>query len=111
MKTIVAGSRSFDDYGLLKSVCDEFDITEVVSGTARGADRLGERYARENNIYVKRYPANWDKHGKAAGYIRNKEMAKYADRLIAFWDFKSKGTRHMIDLAEKENLEIKIVRV
>ena len=73
-------------------------ISEIVSGTARGVDQLGERLASELNIPVKRFPANWDLFGKSAGYKRNVTMADYADGLIAIWDGKSKGTGHMINI-------------
>jgi hypothetical protein len=113
MRVIIAGSRSFNDYQLLESSCDmilqSIDKIEIVSGTANGADKLGESYATKHGYEIKRFPAEWDKHGKSAGYIRNEEMAKYADQLIAFWDGKSKGTMHMINLAKKYNLDINIV--
>lgn len=112
MKIIIAGSRNFNDYNLLKSNCDnlltQFTNIEIVSGTARGADKLGERYAREKGYSIKEFPANWNL-GKSAGYIRNDEMAKYSDMLIAFWDGTSKGTKHMIDLANKRSLKVEIV--
>lgn len=88
----------------------------IVSGTANGADKLGERFAREFSLNLKRFPANWDKYGKSAGYKRNAQMAKYASDslskkvLIAFWDGKSSGTKHMINLAKERNLEVHIVR-
>jgi hypothetical protein len=113
MKIIIAGSRNFNDYNLLKSSCDnlltQFTNIEIVSGTARGADKLGERYARERGYDIKQFPANWDKFGKSAGYIRNDEMAQYSDMLIAFWDGTSKGTKHMIDLANKRGIKVEIV--
>lgn len=113
MKIIIAGGRDFTDYRLLKRKCDTYlantKASEIVSGTARGADSLGERYANESNLKVAKFPANWDEYGKRAGYLRNEEMAKYADALIAFWDGKSKGTNHMIDLARKYNLKVRIV--
>lgn len=114
MKVIIAGSREFNDSALLFSECDlvlknrTFDI-EIVSGTARGADRLGEDYAKTRDFSIKQFHADWNKHGKSAGYIRNKEMAEYADMLIAFWDGKSRGTKHMIDLAQEAGLKIKVV--
>jgi hypothetical protein len=112
MKVIIAGSRNFNDYNLLKSSCDnlltQFNNIEIVSGTARGADKLGERYAREKGYSIKEFPANWNL-GKSAGYIRNDEMAQYADMLIAFWDGTSKGTKHMIDLANKRSIKVEIV--
>lgn len=111
MKIIIAGGRDFNDYATLCAFCDlalrnQIEI-EVVSGTASGADKLGERYALERRYDITRFPADWEKYGKAAGYKRNAEMANYADGLIAFWDEKSKGTKHMIDLAKKANLRIR----
>lgn len=100
MKVIIAGSREFDDFeamlGFMSVLPTEWDITEVVSGGARGADRLGESFAHLYNKSVKVFPADWDKHGKSAGILRNREMADYADGLIAFWDGVSPGTKHMI---------------
>ncbi len=119
MKIIIAGSRGFNDYELLQSICDSIvlDIRssnppniEIVSGKAKGADLLGERYANNRDIPVKEFPADWKKFGKSAGYKRNEEMAKYSDYLIAFWDFESKGTKHMIDLAHKHKLKVKVIR-
>lgn len=114
MKVIIAGSRDFNNYTLLKNNCDILlSITkeniEIVSGGARGADSLGERYAHENNLQLKIFPANWNL-GKHAGFLRNKEMADYADALIAFWDGKSKGTKMMIELAKSQNLKVKVVK-
>lgn len=112
MKVIIAGSRDFNDYETLKKVCNFMlsrqDEVEIVSGTARGADQLGEQYAREMGYPIKQFPANWDKEGKSAGYKRNEDMAKYGNALIAFWDGKSKGTEHMINLAKKLGLKVKI---
>ncbi len=82
---------------------------EVISGTASGADTLGERYAKENGYKLTRFPADWNKHGKKAGYIRNCEMADYAEALIAFWDGESKGTKNMIEIAKSKGIKIKIV--
>jgi ABC-type enterochelin transport system substrate-binding protein len=110
---IIAGGRTFNDYDSLKDTLDEIltvEDFEVVSGGARGVDALGERYAKEKGHSVKLFPADWDKHGKAAGPIRNEEMAKYADGLVAFWDGSSRGTASMIKKAEKHNLEIKVIR-
>ena len=113
MKVIIAGSRGFSDFSLLFSKCEEIlenqiDI-EIVSGTAKGADKLGEHYASLKGHSVIQFPADWDKHGKAAGYVRNKEMAEYSDALIAFWDGESKGTKHMIDLAQTKGLKIHVI--
>ena len=109
MKTIIAGGRDFKDYNLLKKQVDYYrlhknEITEVVSGGAAGADSLGEMYAIENNIPIKVFNADWNKHGRAAG-----PMAEYADVLIAVWDGQSKGTKNMIDQMNKLNKPVFIV--
>lgn len=114
MKIIIAGGRDFNDYKKLCEICDyklsmQSEI-EIVSGTAKGADSLGERYAKERNYPIKQFPADWDTFGKAAGYKRNEEMANYADALIAFWNGSSKGTGHMITLAEKYGLKIYVCK-
>ena len=97
MKVIIAGSRDFNDYQLLCKTMSELDIKidAIVCGGARGADSLGRIWANENNIPVVDFPANWNRYGKSAGFIRNKEMGDYADYLVAFWDKKSKGTKDM----------------
>ncbi len=118
-KVIVAGSREFDDYELLTSKLDKIlfnikDSIEIVSGTADGADKLGERYAQDRSYLIKRMPANWKLYNKSAGYIRNEEMAKYAapdGACIVFWVNKSKGSGHMIDLARKYNLKLRIIEL
>lgn len=116
-RVIVAGSRDFNNYELLKQKCDSLlsqkRLTHsivIVSGTARGADRLGERYARERGYRVERFPADWYRDGIAAGPIRNTQMATHADALVAFWDGKSRGTRDMIEKAKERNLLVRIVR-
>lgn len=100
MKIAIVGSRSFDNYQFLKKILDWYDIDVVVSGGAKGADRLAARYAVEKGIELKEFLPNWDLHGRAAGFIRNKDIVKYADEVIAFWDGKSKGTAHSIQIAE-----------
>lgn len=112
LRVIIAGGRDFKNYDLLKYTCDHIlkgqTNVEIVSGKASGADTLGERYAKEKGFRISDHPANWDLHGKAAGYIRNTEMAVYGNVLIAFWDEKSRGTKHMIDLANKHNLVVRV---
>lgn len=111
-KVIIAGGRNFNDYEILRQFCDTILSThtniEIVSGTANGADKLGERYAEEYGYSISKFPADWNRYGKKAGYLRNAQMAEYADVLIAFWDGKSKGTKHMIDLAHRSNLKVYI---
>lgn len=110
MRTIIAGSRSefpipreYLDAAL--AVCG-WRPTVVISGTARGADALGELWAAQNGIPIERFPADWNTHGRSAGYRRNAEMASNADALIALWDGTSKGTKGMIDLAKKRGLKV-----
>jgi hypothetical protein len=111
-RVIIAGGRDFDDFRKLSEVCMHMlqnkRNVEIVSGTCKGADKLGEQFAKFAGHSLKQFPASWDELGKAAGFIRNKEMAEYADAAIIFWDGKSKGTGHMIDLANKMNLKVKI---
>ena len=100
MKLIIAGSRSITEYDAVVSAFQEWpyaEATEIVSGGARGVDRLGERVAKEWQLPVTKFIPGWDEFGKRAGILRNIEMANYADGLIAVWDGKSKGTLHMIE--------------
>jgi len=106
MRTIIAGSRHiiyYDDL-LLAIEHANIEIATVISGTAKGVDQLGERWAKENNIPLEQYPAQWDKYGKSAGYKRNEQMAKLADAALILWDKKSRGTKHMINLSKKYGL-------
>lgn len=116
-RVIIAGSRDFNDYNLLEEKCN-FLLSEkvkthdivIVSGTARGADKLGERYAEEYGYEIDAHPADWDKYGKSAGYKRNTQMGEVADAVICFWDGVSKGTKHMIDIAKEKNLMLRVIR-
>jgi hypothetical protein len=113
MKIAIIGSRDFTDRNLLNKVLEPYKskITQVVSGAARGADTLGEQWAIDNDIETLIFPADWDKHGKAAGFIRNQDIIKNCDGAIAFWDHVSNGTRHSISLCEKYNKPCKIVKI
>jgi len=105
MKWIIAGTRTFNDYKLLTEVCNQHisSSDEIVSGTAKGADRLGEAYAIDNKLDLKRFPADWEQFGKRAGYLRNVQMGEYADAAIIFWDGQSKGAQHMINIMKNLN--------
>lgn len=97
MKYIIAGGRDFNNYSVARQVLSQFnDITEIISGDAKGADTQGIIYGNQYHIPVQHFPAQWDLYGKSAGFIRNVEMADYADIAICFWDGESKGTAHMI---------------
>lgn len=108
MRIIVAGGRDFR-YRDIAFVCLAKHVKQgdtVISGHARGADIIGEMYARTHNIDLELHSADWNRYGKAAGRIRNSQMADVADKLIAFWDGKSRGTKHMISEAKKKGLEL-----
>ena len=126
LRVIIAGSRDFNDFPKLMNSSieiltgiskkrDDLDRIRIISGTARGADKLGEQYAKIAGYELSKFPADWDGLGKRAGYVRNAEMAKFAVEddsygvLIAFWDGQSRGTKHMIDLAKRYGLEIHVV--
>lgn len=104
MKTIIAGGRDYNITDEDFKALDALDITEVVSGCARGADSGGEAWARSRGIPVKQFPANWNAHGKSAGMIRNGEMADYAQALAVFPG--GKGTANMISRAKLKGLKI-----
>lgn len=112
-KTIVAGSREGVTLEAVEQAMSEapFVITEVISGTARGADRYGEQVAQKYNVPIRRFPADWNQYGKRAGYIRNAEMSNNAEALVAVWNGHSRGTKHMIDLAKRKGLKIHIHKV
>ena len=121
IKIIIAGSRTITDetkvsFAIANGLCkllpeDErgspciWDC-EIVSGTANGVDKIGEKYAKQWLIELKKFPADWDKYGKRAGYLRNKQMAEYADALILIWDGKSRGSQMMLELAKQYKLKI-----
>lgn len=128
MNVIIAGGRNFLNYEILKEFCDEvlvgFENINIVSGMAPGADTLGNRYAEEKGYPLLPFPAKWDdleapgakigitrygkKFNRLAGFKRNEDMAKVGDMLIAFWDYKSGGTKNMIELAEEYKIRIKV---
>ena len=117
---LIVGSRDFNDYELLKEKCDKLlsnqsEIT-IVSGGAKGADSLAERYAHDKGYELKVFKADWDSYGKSAGYIRNEQMHKYISQfdkrgVIAFWNGTSKGTAHNFELGKRYGSYVKIVRV
>lgn len=120
-RLIIAGGREFNDYDLLKRKCDHILSNKVkqgykiviISSKARGADLLGERYAKEKGYTIADFPPNWGL-GKSAGYVRNKEMASFAlesknNGCICFWDNISKGTKHMIDISNSLKIPLRII--
>lgn len=119
-KLIVAGSRSIRDYGLFVEFLEDalrlwraggdlagLEVAEIVSGNAwAGVDPMGEQYAKEHGIPIKLFPAQWSSLGLAAGPIRNREMADYADALFLLWDGESSGSKNMLGAAEIAGLKV-----
>jgi predicted Rossmann fold nucleotide-binding protein DprA/Smf involved in DNA uptake len=114
-RVVIAGCRDYNNYAEAKAYID-FCLSDIrkenniiiVSGCASGADAIGERYAEENGFKVEKYPPNWEKYGRSAGPRRNKQMAEVSDYVICFWDKKSKGTKSMIEFAQKCGKIVKI---
>lgn len=125
IKVIIAGSRNFYDYDIVEDTVVSYFMSrgilkenvEIISGGARGADSLGEQLAKSYGLKLTIFPAQWDAYGKAAGMIRNKEMADYAiensDKaiLFAFWNGQSRGTKGMIDIAKRCGIETIVRKV
>ncbi len=115
IQVIIAGGRDFNDYELLCSRMDHLlskrSLSEVtiISGCAKGADSLAIRYASDRGYSIQKFPADWDKYGKRAGILRNEQMANVATHLVAFWDGKSKGTSHMIQIASDKGMRVVVV--
>lgn len=110
MKLAVVGTRKFSDYELMKKELDKLEPDVIVSGGAKGADQLGERYALENNLPTEIFRPDWDQYGKQAGFVRNKKIVDNCDMLIAFWDGESRGTSHSIYLARTKEISIRVVK-
>lgn len=116
-KLIVAGGRDFDSYGAVSEEINHLAHGEladygvsIVSGMARGADRLAWEFAKQADVQCYVFPADWDTHGKAAGFIRNRQMAEFADGLLAFWDGESRGTKHMIETMRAMGKDVRVIR-
>jgi len=111
MKVAVIGSRSFNDYDLVEETLKKYEISLLVSGGAKGADSLGERYAKENKIPTMIFLPDWKKHGRAAGMIRNTDIVEEAEIVIAFWDGISKGSKDSILKADKLGKKVIIINI
>lgn len=110
----MAGSRSIKDRAVVEEAVEEapFDVDEIVHGACRvGVDKSADQLAQDEDIEVKTFPAEWKKYEKAAGPIRNKEMAEYADALIAVWDGESRGTKNMIRTALNHDLQVYVKNI
>lgn len=117
MKVLVCGSRQFTDYRKAKDALDRVHqgcyISEIIHGGAFGGDQCGARYAQENDIPVHVFPPDWISFGRRAGIVRNVQMLREGtpDYVVAFWDGKSKGTKHMIRIADEAGVPVKIVDI
>lgn len=117
-KVVIGGCREFEDYAVF---CESVDIflSElkkrgticILSGTCRGVDKMGERYAAERGYTVQRYPAEWGKYGRSAGPRRNREMVDDADFVIAFWDGESAGTRSLVEYTKRVGKPLRIKKI
>ena len=109
MKIAVVGSRAFRDWAhfsrVMRDAIKRGDI--IISGAARGADAMAKRWADENDIEIIEYPADWSK-GLDAGFVRNRQIIGECDQCIAFWDHKSKGTEHSINLCRAWRKPVRI---
>jgi len=115
-KLIIAGGRSYADRDTMVREVNKVWAEAlpnraliVISGMARGADSMAHSIAVSSGVAVQKFPADWDKFGKSAGYRRNVQMAEIADGLLAFWDGKSRGTKHMIDIATERGLFVRVI--
>jgi hypothetical protein len=102
----VIGSRNFSSYNILKEKLDNLDFDMLISGGANGADKLTEKYAKENGLPILIFYPDWKNLGKSAGFIRNEKIIKNSTQVVAFWDGVSKGTKHGIELAKKYNKKV-----
>ena len=116
-KVIIAGGRDFDDFSMLCREMDKLLINQVkvnkitiISGGARGADTLGERYARLRNFELTKVKADWNKYGKSAGFVRNREMLAITNGVVCFWNGKSRGTRDMVNITKPSDKRLVVIR-
>ena len=124
IRLIVAGTRTFEDYALMKEKLDRIILglqedypgapVVIISGNAKGADQIGIQYTMERKLPLRKFPAKWNKYGKMAGPIRNAQMMSYAKEgipaLVAFWDGKSRGTKNMINTADNRHTFVRVIR-
>ena len=115
-KVRICGCRNFFDYDLLKEKClfylqDKLPDVIIYSGAGKGADSLGERFAKEMGLELVVYKPNWDADGKSAGPKNNEKIVREVDAAICFWDGKSKGTKHTIDFCKMYDKPCRIVQI
>lgn len=109
-KVAIVGSRDYADLEAVREYVNALPVdTVIVSGGARGVDRCAEEAAKARGMTTDIHRADWAKHGKAAGVMRNHDIVANADRVVAFWDGKSKGTAHTISLALQCDMDVEII--
>lgn len=104
MKTAVVGSRSIHSYDIVNSILKQYSISSIVSGGAKGIDRLAERYALENNISTTIFKPDYKQHGRGAAFVRNKQIVLESEIVVAIWDGVSTGTKHALSIANKYDI-------
>ena len=111
MKVAIVGSRSWKDHEMVRDYISSLDVDDVVvSGGARGVDQFAEIYAAKQGLETIVFPADWKTYGKRAGVLRNRDIIDAADRVVAFWDGSSAGTKSSIELARKANKPVLVLR-
>lgn len=111
MKVAIVGSRDFPSQQKVIDYVNQLSAhAQIISGGARGVDTWAEQAARKRGLNVTVFPAEWDRHGKVAGFLRNHDIVKYADRVVAFWDGKSRGTQHTMSLAKINGKPLEVIK-
>lgn len=117
-KIVIGGCRYYNNYTAFTKVLDiclskikNKNEIVILSGHCSGVDKMAEYYAKENYYELEIHPAEWEKYGKSAGPKRNEIMVKKSNAVIAFWDYKSRGTKNLITLAKKYNKPIRVIDI
>jgi hypothetical protein len=115
-RCVISGSRDWEEFDHFYSRMDLYhqrwkDRVVYISGLARGPDKMLVEWAKANDKDWVEFPADWDKHGKKAGYLRNQEMADHSTHAFAFWDGKSRGTKHMLDTCLRQKIHVLLTLV
>ena len=107
MKLAIIGSRGIKNIDLKEYITS--DVVEIVSGGAKGVDTIAKEFAKANGIVLVEFLPEYEKYGRGAPLVRNEQIVNYADKVLAFWDGKSKGTKYVIEYAEKTNKPYEVV--
>lgn len=113
MRVLVCGSRHYEDRRHLETTLEQWNISTLLEGGARGADRLARVYAEKRGIAIETFEAAWNEYGRSAGHIRNAKMVSEGkpQQVIAFWDGKSRGTKHMIEISRKAGIPVEVIEI